>query len=97
MKNETLLRGGIAMSLLTCTILLFFFAESQRKLDDSQITLKLTRDTLLIERNKCDSLYDENFIKSVDIGRDELTWEYVKEKFPSVYNNAMNYKSHETE
>ena len=97
MKNETLLRGGIAMSLLTCTILMFFFAESQRKLDNSQITLKLTRDTLLIERNKCDSLYDENFIKSVDIGRDELTWEYVKEKFPSVYNNAMNYKSHETE
>ena len=97
MKNETLLRGGIAMSLLTCTILMFFFAESQRKLDDSQITLKLTRDTLLIERNKCDSLYDENFIKSVDIGRDELTWEYVKEKFPSGYNNAMNYKSHETE
>jgi hypothetical protein len=97
MKTETLLRGGVAMSLLTCTILMFFLAESQRKLDESQTTLKLTQDALSIEKIKSDSLYEENFIKSVDINRDELTWDYVKEKFPNVYNNAMNYKSHETE
>ena len=48
-------------------------------------------------KNRSDSLYDENFIKSVEMGRDELTWEYVKEKFPNVYNDAMKYKSHETE
>lgn len=97
MKNETLFRGGIAMSLLACTIFMFFFMESQRKLDEVQVSLKLTQDTLSTVRNGSDSLYEENFIKSVELGRDELTWEYVKEKFPNVYNDAMKYKSHETE
>jgi len=72
MKTETLLRGGIAMSLLTCTILMFFFAESQRKLDDSQITLKLTQDTLSIERVRFDSVYDEHFQSSHENGIMEL-------------------------
>jgi hypothetical protein len=97
MNTETKFRAGLAMSLLTCNILIFFLAENQRKLDESQTTLKLTQDTLFTVRNGSDSLYEENFIKSVDINRDELTWDYVKEKFPNVYNNAMNYKSHETE
>ena len=60
MKIETLLRGGVAMSLLTCTILMFFLVESQRKLDESQTTLKLTQDTLSTVRNLSDSLYEEN-------------------------------------
>ena len=85
------------MSLLACTIFMFFFMESQRKLDEVQVSLKLTQDTLSTVRNGSDSLYEENFIKSVELGRDELTWEYVKEKFPNVYNDAMKYKSHETE
>lgn len=72
MKTETLLRGGVAMSLLTCTILMFFFAESQRKLDDSQITLKLTQDTLSIERVRFDSVYDEHFQSSHENGIMEL-------------------------
>lgn len=72
MKTETLLRGGVAMSLLTCTILMFFFAESQRKLDDSQITLKLTQDTLVIERLRFDSVYDEHFQSSHENGIVEL-------------------------
>jgi hypothetical protein len=72
MKTETLLRGGVAMSLLTCTILMFFFAESQRKLDDSQITLKLTQDTLVIERARFDSVYDEHFQSSHENGIMEL-------------------------
>jgi len=72
MKTETLLRGGVAMSLLTCTILMFFFAESQRKLDDSQITLKLTQDTLVIERVRFDSVYDEHFQSSHENGIMEL-------------------------
>jgi hypothetical protein len=70
------------------------FITERKILTDSLNYYKLQIETL---NNRVDSLHDENFIKSVDIGRDELTWEYVKEKFPSVYNNAMNYKSHETE
>jgi len=58
---------------------------------------QILTDSLNYYKKVNDSLYNENFIKSVELGRDELTWEYVKEKFPNVYNNAMNYKSHETE
>lgn len=72
MKNETLLRGGLAMSLLTCTILLFFFAEGERKLDDTKIQLKLTQDTLSFERNRFDSVYDEHFESSHENGIMEL-------------------------
>jgi hypothetical protein len=72
MKTETLLRGGLAMSLLTCTILMFFFAEGERKLDDVQIKLKLTQDTLSIERVRFDSLYDEHFQSSHENGIMEL-------------------------
>lgn len=72
MKTETLLRGGLTMSLIVCTILMFFFAESQRKLDDNQIILKLTRDTLVIERARFDSVYDEHFQSSHENGIMEL-------------------------
>jgi hypothetical protein len=58
---------------------------------------QILTDSLNYYKKVNDSLYNENFIKSVELGRDELTWEYIKEKFPNVYNNAMNYKSHETE
>jgi hypothetical protein len=68
MKNETKFRAGIAMSLLTCTILMFFLAESQRKLDESQTTLKLTQDTLLNERVIFDSVHIEYTILSHEHG-----------------------------
>jgi hypothetical protein len=90
MKNETILRGCLVLSIL---ILLW---ETVMWNNDIMIVnnQKNTIDSL---KNRSDSLYDENFIKSVEMGRDELTWEYVKEKFPNVYNDAMKYKSHETE
>jgi hypothetical protein len=90
MKNETILRGCLVLSSL---ILLW---ETVMWNNDIMIVnnQKNTIDSL---KNRSDSLYDENFIKSVEMGRDELTWEYVKEKFPNVYNDAMKYKSHETE
>ncbi len=94
MKTETLLRGGVAMSLLTCTILMFFFAESQRKLDDSQITLKLTQDTLVIERVRFDSVYTESFQKGIVLATEEQVTDsldkihrgYAKER-ERVYNS----------
>jgi hypothetical protein len=65
--------------------------------NNSIMTVNQQKNTIDSLKNRSDSLHDENFIKSVEMGRDELTWEYVKEKFPNVYNDAMKYKSHETE
>ena len=90
MKSETILKATLVLSLL------FLLWETVMWNNDIMVinTQKNTIDSL---KNRSDSLYDENFIKSVEMGRDELTWEYVKEKFPKVYNDAMKYKSHETE
>jgi hypothetical protein len=97
MTTETKLRLGMVISvllLLWTTVMwnndITTINSQKNAIDD----LNKSFDSVLYLK---DSLYDENFIKSVELGRDELTWEYVKEKFPSVYNNAMNFRSHETE
>jgi hypothetical protein len=97
MKNETILRGSLVLTILGSLWMMVMWNN-----DIIVITKqKNTIDSLILKNNyltyQNDSLRDENFIKGVDNGRDELTWEFVKEKFPNVYNNAMNYKSHETE
>jgi hypothetical protein len=90
MKSETILKATLVLSLL---ILLW---ETVMWNNDIMVinTQKNTIDSL---KNISDSLYDENFIKSVEMGRDELTFEYLKENFPNVYNNVINFRSHETE
>jgi hypothetical protein len=90
MKNETILRGCLVLSSL---ILLW----ETVMWNNNIMIVNNQKNTIDSLKNRSDSLYDENFIKSVEMGRDELTWEYVKEKFPNVYNDAMKYKSHETE
>ena len=90
MKNETILRASLALSII---ILLWVTVMWNNDI----IVMGNQKNTIDSLKNRSDSLYDENFIKSVELGRDELTWEYVKEKFPNVYNDAMKYKSHETE
>ena len=87
MENETKFRLGIVMSLLGLIIMTFGYFEKDRVYQELKIS----------SSKQIDSLKDENFILNVELDRDELTWDYVKEKFPNVYNNAMNFKSHETE
>jgi hypothetical protein len=87
MENEIKFRLGIVMSLLGLIIMTFGYFEKDRVYQELKVSSSI----------QIDSLRDENFILNVELGRDELTWEYVKEKFPNVYNNAMNFKSHETE
>jgi hypothetical protein len=90
MKNETILRGCLVLSIL---ILLW----ETTMWNNTIMVVNNQKNTIDSLTNLTDSLRDENFIKSVDIGRNDLTWEYLKENFPNVYNNAMNFKSHETE
>ena len=75
------------MTLLGLAMMTFKYFEKDRVYQE----LKVSSSTQI------DSLRDENFILNVELGRNDLTWEYVKEKFPNVYDNAMNFKSHETE
>ncbi len=90
MKNETILRASLVLSIIILLWVTIMW-------NNDIIVMGNQKNTIDSLKNRSDSLYDENFIKSVEMGRDELTWEYVKEKFPNVYNDAMKYKSHETE
>lgn len=90
MKNETKLKIGFVFSVLTSLWLTVMW-------NNSIMTVNQQKNTIDSLKNRSDSLKDENFILNVELGRNDLTWEYVKEKFPNVYNDAMKYKSHETE
>lgn len=57
-------------------------------------TLKKEVVTITAQR---DSLHDENFIKAVEIGRYELSLNYLQEKNPNAALQFINYMSHETE
>jgi hypothetical protein len=97
MKEETLLRGGLAATLLMCITFLFFLAEGWRKVDDAEIKLKKTQDSLRITETLRDSLYDELFNTKVELGRHELTRDYFFSKYPKLQLEYVNYLYHETE
>ena len=87
METETKLRLGLVLTLLGLVIMTFKYLEKDRVYQE----LKVSSST------QFDSLRDENFILKVELGKNDLTWEYLKENFPNVYNKGMNFKSHETE
>ena len=49
------------------------------------------------QQHVIDSLHDENFNSSTEIGRYELTLEHLKEVNPKAGEEFENYLSHETE
>lgn len=94
MKTETLLRGGLAMSLLTCTILMFFFAEGERKLDECKVSTTKQIDSL---QTLSDSLRDESFINFTEAGRYEVALEIYKETNPKAVQEIELIKATQTE
>jgi hypothetical protein len=79
MKTETILRGGVAMSLLTCTILMFFFAEGERKLDEFKVS----------KTKQIDSLKEENEFKDNQIGLRDMIIEEVKIQNPKMIDEIL--------
>jgi len=47
--------------------------------------------------NQKDSLYNENFIKNVQLDRYELSVDYLLTKNPNAALQLINYMNHETE
>ena len=83
MTTETKLRGGLAMSLLGLTIMIFFYFQQQDELQRCK-----SGDGVLeggnIEKaqiiNERDSLRDELFIRFTEVSRYELALEIFKEQ-----------------
>ena len=48
-------------------------------------------------QNRCDSLYDELFIRHVENGRYEATFEQLKEVNPKFAKEMEDWMAHETE
>jgi septal ring factor EnvC (AmiA/AmiB activator) len=80
MKEETLLRGGLAMTLLMCITFLFFLAEGWKKVDDAEFKLKKTQDSLRVAEKSRDSLHDEIFPTQIELNRYQIALELLKEE-----------------
>ena len=79
-----LLTAGSLLALLTT---IYFQNE---RINQFKVEVKTLQSTT-------DSLRDENFIKDVEIGRYELTLDYLQEVNPKAALQFVNYMSHETE
>jgi hypothetical protein len=56
----------------------------------------LKKELVVVTAQK-DSLYDENFIKHVQLDRYELSVDYLLTKNPNAALQLINYMNHETE
>lgn len=67
------------------------------KYTNLQIDYKKQKEENIKQTAIIDSLHDENFIKSIDIGRYEITFDHLKEVNPKVGNELEEWMSHNTE
>lgn len=82
----------ITAALSIGTVLMLFYTMFDLKNQVSSLKKEVI--TLTAER---DSLHDENFIKGVEIGRYELSLNYLEENNPKAALQFTNFMSHETE
>ena len=87
MKTETTIRGLLVLSLITLSIVLFFFVENQRKFDEYKVTTK----------KETDELIETQFLLNIEIGRHETTREEILSKYPNVKKEYVDYYEHQTE
>ena len=80
MTTETKLRAGITMSLLGLIMLIFVHFQQQDELIKCQ-SINVEKQVLI---NRADSLQNELFNTSVELGRYEVALEILKEKNKSA-------------
>jgi hypothetical protein len=90
MTTETKLRAGLVFSILTSLWLTLMW-------NNSIITVKEQKNKIDTLTNLSDSLHDELFNTNVEVGRYELTFDHLNEKYPKISTEMENWKNHETE
>lgn len=83
MTRETKFRGGLAMTLLGLIIMTFFYFQQQEELQRCKAGNGFLQGGDIEKAqiiNERDSLRDELFIRSVELGRYEVAFELFKEK-----------------
>lgn len=94
MTTETKFRAGFVITLLGLVIMTFEFFEKDRIYNEYKVTAikQIYSLTMLL-----DSMRDEQFNLSVEIGRHELTREEMFIRFPNLEKQYSAYYEHETE
>lgn len=84
---------GAAFSIGTIAVLFYTLFDLKNQVKQIPV-LQHQLEVVTAER---DSLHDENFIKSTEIGRYEITLDHLQEKNPKAALEFVNFMSHETE
>ena len=87
MKTETTIRGLLALSLISLSIVLYFFVENQRKFDEYKVTTE----------KEINELIETQFQLNVEILRHESTREDILSKYPNIKKEYEGHYEHETE
>ena len=83
MKNETVIRGLLVLSLITLSITLIFFLENQRQFDEYKVTTK----------KETDSLIETQFLLTNEIGVEELVLDSLFRKYPKLQKEHDHIKN----
>ena len=106
MKNETILRGSLAFSLLMLIFVTFEFFQkdamyNELKTSTNHSITRKSYDSLLNENkiliNTNDSIRSEIFVKETIIMRYDMGLDFLKERRPNEYILIMNYINTQTE
>ena len=81
---------GAALSISTIALLFYTMFDLKKQV------VELNKQLTIIAAQR-DSLHDENFIKGIQIGRYELSLDYLQSKNPNAALQFVNYMSYETE
>jgi len=106
MKNETILRGSLAFTLLGLIFVVFEFFQkdamynelkqsTSHKISKKSYDSLLNENKILIDAN--DSIRSELFVKQTIIMRYDMGLDFLKERRPNEYILIMNFINTQTE
>ena len=93
-KYQKAIVGTGAVSVL---LICFLQQKELAKLRSERVEVSTVPYVIDSLQNRCDSLYDELFIRHVENGRYEATFEHLKEVNPKLAKEMEDWMAHETE
>ena len=97
LKEDTMLRATIVTLAITTLSALAVWNRTNQ--DNGKLRSRI--ETLREEKYKlidsCENLRLDLFNAQIEVGRYELTIDYLNEVNPSVYKKVINFKEHQTE
>ena len=96
-KENYYLRGGLVIFALASLSLSVLFGNQGNKLIETKKNILIQKQEIDSLQHLVDSLHDENFALSVEIGRHEITREEIFYIYPKVEKEYQEYYEHKTE